>query len=94
VLGDTMYWDDCHLELKSLSDISDEDIEDLMDVFNIKMVSFSKEEVILTIKKHFSETPNRINHKYADYLRSRGYIIPFMGVAVEQILAYKWAVIK
>lgn len=32
--------------------------------------------------------------RIVDYLRSRGYLLPFMGLTTEQILAYKWAVIK
>lgn len=29
-----------------------------------------------------------------DYLRSKGYLLPFMDLSIEQILEYKWAVIK
>jgi hypothetical protein len=83
-----------HLELKPLSEISDDDIEDLMDYFNIKMVSFLKEDVILAIKSQFLEAQNRIPYKYADYLRSRGYLLPFMDLTIEQILEYGWAVLK
>ena len=81
-------------ELKPLSEISDDDIEDLMDYFNIKMVSFLKEDVILAIKSQFLEAQNRIPYKYADYLRSRGYLLPFMDLTIEQILEYGWAVLK
>lgn len=29
-----------------------------------------------------------------DYLRSKSYLLPFMDLTIEQILAYGWAVIK
>lgn len=34
------------------------------------------------------------NSLQADYLRSKGYLLPFMDLSTEQILEYKWAVIK
>ena len=29
-----------------------------------------------------------------DYLRSRGYLLPFMDLTIEKILEYGWAVLK
>lgn len=80
VLGDTMYWDDCHLELKSLSDITKEESDYIK---KLKVICHSDGSHDLEPMQHTT-----------DYLRSRGYLLPFMGLAVEQILAHKWAVIK
>lgn len=96
VLGDTMYWDDCHLELKSLSDISDEDLLWLGRNANDYPNSNYKDDLnyCKDLVRRYLSRPPMMNYECVDYLRSRGYLLPFMGLAVEQILAYKWAVIK
>lgn len=127
VLGDTMYWDDCHLELKSLSDISDDDAIEVAKMASNKVGNkkykytiSEKRQNYITVncgdwlfqisykcefegqfygysineygKSVFTTTYNI--HNITDYLRKRGYLIPFDDLTIEQILAYKWAVIK
>lgn len=69
-----------HLELKPLSDISDED-----SAYIAKLIP----------TKHNDDTYDLEPFQHtADYLRSKGYLLPFMDLSIEQILEYKWAVIK
>lgn len=67
-----------HLELKSLSDITKEESDYIK---KLKVICHSDGSHDLDKMQHTT-----------DYLRSRGYIIPFMDLTIEQILAYKWAV--
>ena len=69
-----------HLELKSLSDITKEESDYIK---KLKVICHSDGSHDLDKMQHTT-----------DYLRSRGYIIPFMDLTIEQILAYKGAVIK
>jgi len=83
-------------ELKSLSDISDDDLLWLGRNANDYPNSNYKDDLnyCKDLVRRYLSRPPMMNYECVDYLRSRGYLLPFMGLAVEQILAYKWAVIK
>jgi hypothetical protein len=75
------------LELKSISDISDEDAVDSYKIKESK--SWLKDEFDIS----------RIGNKWdcmfvADFLRSRGYLIPWMGLSCEEIIEAGWAKYK
>lgn len=38
--------------------------------------------------------PATLTQKYADFLRSRGYALPWMGLSVEQLIEYGWIKLK
>lgn len=94
-----------YLELTQLSQITDEDafvlgrhqVENSQkyisgyvkekDNFGIWVLLLTKEggtEFYLDTKTPFS----------VDYLRSKGYALPFMGLSVEQLIEYGWVKIK
>lgn len=87
-----------YLELKPLSSISDEDAIE-MSKFNEKIgsdhkfVFNSKESAIRYIKNniHLSISSDR---RSVDFLRSKGYAIPWMGLSVEELVNRGWIKLK
>jgi hypothetical protein len=67
-----------HLELKPLSSITDEDKKFLTD--------------IMQNTQAFDEDYGSLYS--ADYIRSKGYALPFMGVEVEILIEYGWVKLK
>ncbi len=66
------------LELNPLSSISDEHAEHLV-----------------LIKGHWGENKLKMQAPYAiDYLRSKSYLLPFMGITVEELIIMGWAKYK
>ena len=93
---------DFFLELKPLSKITNEDLLFICKNRNGKIESIellgikeSKGISHLNIKTHFSNgwndfyiTINEIEN--IDYLRSKGYALPFMGYSVEDLVSFGW----
>jgi hypothetical protein len=84
--------EDSYLQLKPLSKISDEESielalinESLGDNKNIEdLINHSKKIIIPMIS--FAG----INSIHADYLRSKGYPVPWMGLSVDDLIEYGW----
>lgn len=89
-----------YLELKPLSAITDEDAEEIGFEFNVP----SKD---VELKFHFDnyDTHWEAKHKGmlkegnllledTDYLRSRGYALPWMGLSVEELIEAGWIKLK
>lgn len=80
--------ENCHLELKSLSLITDEDA-----------YNYAKNYLNWTdpddYKKWFLDQGCQIKgHRHADFLRSKGYAVSFMGLSVEELENYGWIKLK
>lgn len=43
---------------------------------------------------HYASNPNRLSLNYTDYLRSKGYALPYMGLSVETMVEYGWIKLK
>lgn len=93
------------LELKSLSDISDEDLIYIATLlsktpFEEKHraeVQSNKQDFISVVmgEQGFDTGWSFSDYQHIiDYLRSQSYLLPYGDLTVEQILEYKWAVIK
>lgn len=84
------------LELKPLSAISDEDLLWLGRNANDYPNSQYNEDLkyCKDLVRRYLSRPPMMNFEATDYLRSKGYLLPFMDLTIDQILAYKWAVIK
>lgn len=67
-----------HLELKPLSQISDE---------NAKKLGF-------TNSRDFLAVGNKDNRYNVDFLRSKGYALPYMDLSVEDLVEYGWVKLK
>lgn len=87
-----------YLKLKPMSQISDEDALKAVDLLG-KSNNSSEESRIFQFKKLF-ESPNFwVNQtniplvkmlKVFDFLRSKGYALPFMDYSVEQLIEMGW----
>lgn len=75
------------LILKSLTYISDEDALNVefqnSSHFNKCMVSYGEEFYDLILK-----------HSQIDYLRSKGYALPFMGLSIDEMVNVGWIKVK
>jgi hypothetical protein len=94
---ESMGW---YLELKSVSDISDEDAIEIA-----KMFTLGIEREFIVLKNGFYKTfvswgESRFEklliddavdkQKTVDYLRSKGYALPYDGLSVEKQIEYNW----
>lgn len=82
-----------YLELTNLKDISDEDLKELSIITNPDLsveINNMFEEYKHDLRKSF---PNNIEYDQlsADYLRSKGYLVPWMGLSCEEIIKRGWA---
>lgn len=93
--------DEDFLILKPLSSITDEDaieVGNLLFPFIsgkiIRVEINSVDELTLNIKAHrktgYNEDYKAINVPCADYLRSKGYCLPWMGLSCEALIEYGW----
>lgn len=89
------YW----LGLKPLSSITDEDAIILMNIiypeFDKKEILYKKDRFIYFLSKnpiyHISMECVEDNCIYVfDYLRSKAYAIPWMGLSVDELIEYGW----
>ena len=91
-----------HLELKTLSKITDEDLlficrnkKGKIEKVELIGIEENKEKKYLNIKISFSngwhEFYTEINEiENIDYLRSKGYAVPFMEYSVEDLVSFGW----
>ena len=83
---------DDYLELKPLSQISDEDASkvcDLIFITNNNLNIQQIKQIVILI-----ESNNWNNYKIFDYLRSKGYALPWMDLSVEDLVEYGWIKLK
>ena len=84
------------LRLKNVSDIKDEECVELFDKFYPNATRYSPLEKIVDIKgairSDFSEYViiSEDFVFYTDYLRSKGYALPFMEYSVEELVKMGW----
>ena len=91
-----------YLQLKPLSQISDEDAIDVSKIFGLGHLSGAIKELILSIFRtsiNDSGTTSSTNGiknwmQVFDYLRSKGYALPYMGLSVEDLVEYGWIKLK
>lgn len=43
---------------------------------------------------HWANNPYQLSLEYCDYLRSKGYALPYMGLSVEKLIEYGWVKLK
>lgn len=89
-----------YLVLTPLQAITDEDAVEVARIgcfIEVDIISFyeSEDGLTWTIKfknknSHTEPTPSFV----LDYLRSRSYALPFMGVSVETLVQWKWIKLK
>jgi hypothetical protein len=79
------------LELKPISSIADEDVEYLTSIWS-KGAQYpsTKDESINLLAYYASRDYATMAHDIVDYLRSKGYALPFLGLSVESQISYGW----
>lgn len=89
-----------YLELTSLKDITDEDAAHICDMAGYSTNDFFKKvELGKQLLKEYL-TSSRCNVQpldwlqIFDYLRSKGYLVPWMGLSTEEIISRGWAKTK
>lgn len=78
------------LELKDVKDIS---IEDANKITIYGEYAINKKN----INEYGYQSPYSFEHYHQpsiDFLRSKGYALPFMGLSVEQLINYGWVKLK
>ena len=91
-----------YLQLKPLSQISDEDAIEVSKIFGLGHLSGAIKELILSIFRtsiNDSGTTSSTNGiknwiQVFDYLRSKGYALPYMDLSVEDLIEYDWIKLK
>lgn len=82
-----------YIELKLLSSISDEDAIELWDKLYPKSNRANAEKiyaVFSSIVKDYNDYSFFECQIIIDFLRSKGYALPYMGLSVEQQIEYGW----
>ena len=79
-----------HLELKPLSQISDEDAVEISKFYP----SFGS-DIRNAVKELFQEwNVLELSIETGDFLRSKGYALPYMDLSVEDLVEYGWVKLK
>jgi hypothetical protein len=84
------------LRLKSVSKITDDDCILIFNKFYPNAIRYSDAEKVYdikaTIKSNFSEDVIIDNDFifYTDFMRSKGYAVPFMEYSVEDLISFGW----
>lgn len=85
-----------YLELKSLSSITDEDAQTVAELFHQADMQLSPHDLaqcdIETVKDTIEDLT--LITPIADFLRSRGYALSWMGVSVETLVEWNWTKLK
>jgi len=95
------------LRLKSLSDISDEDAIEISTIYysafsendrslDDKMIFRAKQIIrcLVNSKKYNEHGLWSGSIELIDFLRSKGYLLPWMGLSTEELISRGWAVVK
>ena len=78
------------LELKPLSKITDEDVEELLPLVSFQFSSrYTDEQIKEEIRKSVIDT-EMMPLDLTDYLRSKGYALPFMEYSVDDLISFGW----
>ena len=90
---DEKYIGDSFLQLKPLESISDEDCLSIAKIINLAHLS-PKETLVDLVKDILIKRRNNgkvyLWLNIFDYLRSKGYAIPFMDLSVQDLIDYGW----
>ncbi|MCT3817127.1 hypothetical protein HZQ15_18795 [Elizabethkingia anophelis] len=88
-----------YVELKSLEDITDDDLMTIAKYYEptTYKVESNSDEIVFDYMygDNFSSAAIGYDYGYAlDYLRSKGYALPWMGLSVEKQIQYGWVKLK
>lgn len=72
------------LNLRSVSSITDDELLELREFIKMDLIP----NVAIQLLR--SQLKYRLGDDYKDWLRSKGFLMPFMDLSVEQIIEYGW----
>ena len=83
----------CYLQLTPLSQITDEDAIEVASIIAKTITNVDDNSPVLInsneVKKDI-EVLAFASYETVDYLRSKGYALPFMTLSVEKLIEYGW----
>ena len=94
------YIENYHLELRSIDSITNDECVELFDLKYPQYKDWEIKSKLGTIEHHvlhsLKSSMNYQNESYflIDFLRSKGFLVPFMNLTTDQILEFGWAKIK
>lgn len=83
-------FNDEYLELKSLSEITNEDAVELASVSGYPAIDKTGKY----LARHISNRSTEVRVIACDFLRSKGYAVTWMGLSVEELVAAGWIKLK
>ena len=88
-------WSTAHwLELTSLQDITDEDAIEVVKIVRPAIPYILNPKNARPFCEGYLSIDNGISSLVADYLRSCGYALPYMGLSVEEMIEAGWIKLK
>ena len=81
---------DFFLELKPLSKITDEDAIEVSNIWGSKVESKILGNIIAVRIGTKAESEVRNSIGVIDFLRSKGYALPFMDLSIEDLVSFGW----
>lgn len=93
--GITSQLDNAFLKLNHISKITDEDAVQVMKIhylkeYDSKLNSSIKSMYLKNVKYLLVNDFDKLNRSIVDYLRSKGYAVPFMEYSVEDLVSFGW----
>lgn len=81
-----------YLELKPLSKITDEDAKYIADLFTDEDGDVFTGKMIVEMVCEFTEESYlyNLNCQAVDYLRSKGYALPYLNLKIDNLIEYGW----
>ena len=82
-----------HLELKPLLKITDEDAIGVANIISSTIHDSISKELVTYFKEDILKDPEVLcyaSYKTVDFVRSKGYALPFMEYSVEDLVSFGW----
>lgn len=81
------------LQLKPLSKITDEDAIGVANIISTTIHDSISKELVSYYKEDILKDPEVLcyaSYKTVDFVRSKGYVVPFMEYSVEDLVSFGW----
>jgi hypothetical protein len=80
------------LLLKPFSKITNEEAKELLKIMDLGHLCGSVTSLVLSVLDNYGKTTGKVSIwlEINDYLRSKGYAVPFMGHSVDDLISFGW----
>lgn len=69
-------------------------LTDYLELKPLSLITDEERHILMDIKANEEEYEEYLALHSADYLRSKGYALPYMGLSVETMIEYGWIKLK